>query len=66
MHVFNLVGRVIRCTLWGKAADEWNHPVGTVIAIKAASLSDFNGCSMSIGMSSKFEVKSTRATQPAF
>jgi len=46
----------IRCTLWGKSATDWNHPVGSVIAIKAASLSDFNGCSMSIGMSSKFEV----------
>jgi replication factor A1 len=46
----------VRCTLWGKQANDWDKPVGATIAIKGAQLSDFNGCSMSIGMSSTFTV----------
>lgn len=51
----------IRLTLWGKSAEDWSHEPGSIIAVKAASLSDFNGCSMSVGMSSKFEVRQDTA-----
>lgn len=33
----------VRCTLWGRTAEDWQHQVGDVIAIKKAKLSDFNG-----------------------
>lgn len=51
----------IRLTLWGKSAEDWSHEPGSIIAVKAASLNDFNGCSMSVGMSSKFEVRQDTA-----
>ena len=33
----------VKCTIWGKNAEEWSHQVGDVIAIKKAKLSDFGG-----------------------
>jgi replication factor A1 len=46
----------VRCTLWGKDAMNFNHPAGSIISIKAASLRDFQGASLSAGMSAVIEV----------
>jgi replication factor A1 len=46
---------VVRCTLWDKPAEDWDHEVGSIIAIKAARLSDYGGVSMSASAGS-FEV----------
>lgn len=50
----------IRCTLWGKSAEDFKWEEGDVICIKGAGLSDFNGVSMSIGSSSSFELNADR------
>ena len=43
-------GRSIQCTLWGEQATSFDESnVGSVIALKGASLSDFNGKTLSIG-----------------
>jgi len=47
---------VLRCTLWGKTAENFEADVGTIMSIKSAKLSDFNGCSMSVSMNSTFEI----------
>jgi replication factor A1 len=50
----------LRCTLWGKEATNFTWTNGDVLLIKGASLSDFNGVSMSIGNSSSFELNPDR------
>ena len=49
-------GVALRCTLWGKQAEGFEGQVGQIMSIKAAQLSDFSGCSMSVGMAATFEI----------
>eukprot|EP00039_Didymoeca_costata_P007560 m.101215 g.101215 ORF g.101215 m.101215 type:complete len:689 (+) comp13736_c2_seq1:56-2122(+) len=46
----------VRCTLWGNDAENFNDTPGSVISIKAARLSDFNGCSMSVSNNGSYEM----------
>ena len=42
--------RSVSCTLWGKEAVEFDeNNIGTVVALKGASLSDYGGRSLSVG-----------------
>lgn len=40
-------GKTIKLTLWGNDAEKFQHPKGTVVGVKGARLSDFNGLSLS-------------------
>lgn len=56
VELIEKAGIAVRCTLWGGDAENFSYPVGTVIQIKAAKLSDFGGCSMSVSNASALEV----------
>lgn len=40
-------GKTIKLTLWGNDAEKFQHPPGTVVGVKGARLSNFNGLSLS-------------------
>ena len=46
-------GMEIELTLWGVDAEEFNHPVGTVVAVKGARLGEFRGRTLSATRSSQ-------------
>lgn len=45
-------GYSIRCTVWGRQAEQFNVPLGNVIAVKGAKVNDYGGRSLSLFSSS--------------
>lgn len=49
-------GYMVRCTLWGATAEKFDSPIGSVVAIKGAKVSDWGGRTLSLGFSSTIEI----------
>ena len=47
----------IRLTLWGEQAEQFSSPVGHVLAVKSAKISDYNGRSLSTVSTSLLEIE---------
>ncbi|XP_072044215.1 replication protein A 70 kDa DNA-binding subunit-like isoform X2 [Amphiura filiformis] len=56
LQLLDETNKVVNLTLWGKEAEDFNHPDNPILAVKGARVSDFGGRSLSVLQSSLMEV----------